>query len=475
MKIFISYAREDGREMALRLHHDLRNIGYDTWLDLSEIEAGASWSLDIEKAIESSDLALALLSTGSYVSQICRAEQLRALRKGKRVIPLLIQPDAEPPLHLEHLNFIDFSDNARYDEMFRDLLSDITSSQAFRLAERIQESARRSPLHKLAQHKVTRPYAADEKRDARAFRRYIADLREETWLGARYWWPYFLFYYADIQEVASTLKGGALLSYSLRQGRRKVKREKWDNTVRLQFRPRTPELFQSEGFRPVERQRSGLYCPIPVYLLFDMEAVVCLPDSRFSDGDVTEMNKTFKASSAFRDMPFDLIYHDSWMLSEEKEEVMRYRRAQVIVSDKLGLESLQYVWCRSQAEYETLHTLLPDEVWRKWRDKITVRTDYALFNRKWAYVDQAVLERGQARFRFNRCEYASDCGPFTARAEIESLDGKKHEWQQENFGTNTDLTLDLSDLNSPYDYSVRLYLDDDLAYAGRYSADNAPF
>ena len=68
MKIFISYAREDGREMALRLHHDLRNIGYDTWLDLSEIEAGASWSLDIEKAIESSDLALALLSTTAFSS-----------------------------------------------------------------------------------------------------------------------------------------------------------------------------------------------------------------------------------------------------------------------------------------------------------------------------------------------------------------------------------------------------------------------
>ena len=63
------------------------------------------WSQDIERAIERCEVVLALVSEGSYSSEICRAEQLRALRKGKRVIPLLAHAKAERPLHLEHLNY----------------------------------------------------------------------------------------------------------------------------------------------------------------------------------------------------------------------------------------------------------------------------------------------------------------------------------------------------------------------------------
>lgn len=466
VKIFISYARVDARDIAIRLRDDLRAVGYDTWLDLSEIEGGSSWSREIEEAIEHCDLGLALLSQGSYVSEICRAEQLRVIRKGKRIIPLLVQPDAEPPLHLEHLNYLDFTSEARYDEIFRDLLSDITAGRAFRVPLPRQESATNTPFSGSPKAQ-RRPYAADEKRDARAFRRYLSDLREESWLGARYWWPYFLFYFADMQDVAAALRHDELISPALKalRSRRKRKYERWDNTVRLYFRPRTPDLFLSEGLRPLEKQRPNQYLPVPVYLLFDLEAVICQGDTRFADGDASETKKTFKAAGGFRDMPFDLIYHDSWFSADEREEVMRHRRAQVIVPDKLGLESLQYIWCRSQAEYETLRDLLPEEVWRKWRDKVTTRTDYTLFNRKWLYVDQVTLQSGQAHLRFNRCDNSSDCGPFMLRLEVE-IEGRTITHQQDDFIANADLLLDLPPGD---DYRLRLYLNDDLAYAGRYT------
>ncbi|MBE2268204.1 MAG: toll/interleukin-1 receptor domain-containing protein, partial [Anaerolinea sp.] len=113
-RIFISYARRDARTLALRLQADLIGAGYDVWLDTSEIDGGASWSREIEDAIESCDCGLALLSHGAFESEICRAEQLRLLRKRKRVIPLLVQVDAERPLHLEALNYRNFSDDAQY-------------------------------------------------------------------------------------------------------------------------------------------------------------------------------------------------------------------------------------------------------------------------------------------------------------------------------------------------------------------------
>ena len=97
LHIFISYARKDGRDLALRLRGDLIERDYDVWLDTAEIEGGASWSNEIEAAIDRCDVALALLSTGSYHSEICRAEQLRSLRKGKRVIPLLVQATVNAP------------------------------------------------------------------------------------------------------------------------------------------------------------------------------------------------------------------------------------------------------------------------------------------------------------------------------------------------------------------------------------------
>jgi hypothetical protein len=123
--IFISYAHKDGRDLALRLKSDLEIHGYTVWLDAIEIKGGENWSVQIERAIDQAQITLALLSHGSYLSDICRAEQLRSLRKGKRVIPLLVQEGVERPLALEHLNYRDFTDKRVYGNIFQTLLDDL--------------------------------------------------------------------------------------------------------------------------------------------------------------------------------------------------------------------------------------------------------------------------------------------------------------------------------------------------------------
>src|SRR5262245_58711750 len=105
--IFISYAVFYSSKIAVRIYEDFQAAGHPVWLDLSEIPGGSSWSQKIESAIEECDVMVALMSPASYNSQWCRAEQLRATRKGKRLIPLLAMRDAEIPLHLEHLNYLD--------------------------------------------------------------------------------------------------------------------------------------------------------------------------------------------------------------------------------------------------------------------------------------------------------------------------------------------------------------------------------
>lgn len=125
LHIFISYARIDSRVLALKLQQDLTDQGYTVWLDTNEIGGGASWSLEIERAIDTSDYALALLSKGSFESEICRAEQMRALRKNKNIIPVMVHSGAERPLYLESLNYRDFSNNSSYPQNLQLLISDL--------------------------------------------------------------------------------------------------------------------------------------------------------------------------------------------------------------------------------------------------------------------------------------------------------------------------------------------------------------
>ena len=49
-RVFISYARKDGAALAQRLQKDLKEQGFDAWLDTQRIAGGATWTTEIEHA-----------------------------------------------------------------------------------------------------------------------------------------------------------------------------------------------------------------------------------------------------------------------------------------------------------------------------------------------------------------------------------------------------------------------------------------
>jgi len=139
--IFLSYAHRDGAELATRLAQDLPAAGFTTWLDRKRLAGGSSWTAEIENALDTCQLVLALISPGAYVSDICRAEQLRALRKSKLVIPLLATAGAEIPLHLESKQYRDFATSTQYAQELELLLSDIRQGQgAIVLKDRFRQT-----------------------------------------------------------------------------------------------------------------------------------------------------------------------------------------------------------------------------------------------------------------------------------------------------------------------------------------------
>lgn len=94
-RAFISYAHKDGARLTQRLECDLVKEDFDAWLDTQRIGGGVVWSAEIEREIDTRQVALAPESPGSYASEICRAEQLRALDKRNRIIPVLAVKDAK--------------------------------------------------------------------------------------------------------------------------------------------------------------------------------------------------------------------------------------------------------------------------------------------------------------------------------------------------------------------------------------------
>jgi WD40 repeat protein len=119
--VFISYSHKDGRNAARHLKRTLEREGVAVWTDTEGIEGGAIWSREIEAAINACDVVLGLLTVGSYQSEVCRAEQLRALRLGKCVIPVRVQPNTEIPLYFEPRNWRD------YPAHIPELLADISA------------------------------------------------------------------------------------------------------------------------------------------------------------------------------------------------------------------------------------------------------------------------------------------------------------------------------------------------------------
>jgi hypothetical protein len=328
-----------------------------------------------------------------------------------------------------------------------------------------------------------------EKPDSEHFQQHLQRLKQEEWLGpARHWWPDYLFHHTYVVKAASILNSGVLLSRFRVESTHpdlldtaspdiiEQTEDRWNDCVRFYFRPKTPTLYDVEGLRPIGRQPLHAHCPVPVYFLFDLRAIICRPDSLFSDGNLaltrTGRVNVYNSAAAFGQLPFRSIYHDTWFSPEERHEIICRRHAEVVVPGQIGLEHLKIVWCRSHAEFETLRYLLSEAAWETWQDKITARTDYSLFNRRWAYIESVALSSANIRVQFNPCPNRLDRGPFDVRLRVvEKPTGSTFEAHTPNFFFPEQPTIYDINTPKPLDHFAFYFL-----YANEYlEADDIPF
>ncbi|RZM75465.1 toll/interleukin-1 receptor domain-containing protein [Leptolyngbya iicbica] len=86
---FISYGRADSKAFAARLHQRLVAAGLTVWFDFEDIPLGVDYQKQIDDGIEKADNFLFLISPHSVNSPYCGLEVELALKRGKRIIPLL--------------------------------------------------------------------------------------------------------------------------------------------------------------------------------------------------------------------------------------------------------------------------------------------------------------------------------------------------------------------------------------------------
>ena len=342
--------------------------------------------------------------------------------------------------------------------------------------------------------------------EIRVIERHIESLRQAPWLGtARAWWPYFLFHCTDVRNVASILTSGELLSRVQATTAGKLATDiaspdiiertslRFQDYVRLYFRPRTPTQFRNEGFRPQGQLYSGAHCPVPVYFLFRAKEVLSRADSQFTAGNVAAMSPLMNDVHQLRLVPFADVYHDymlpySEVSDEARRDIVRSRNAEVLIPQRLGLESVQMILCRTQAEYETLLHLLPKDVKDRWSTIIGVDTGMNLFHSKWTFVEQVEMSDRELIFRFNPDTLTP--GPFRIEVNIEVPPNRYVEvldlspyarypriyaWRSDEFQADKELRLSLSELEYADEYSVTLQLDDQLSFAGRHDSADLPF
>ena len=295
-----------------------------------------------------------------------------------------------------------------------------------------------------------------------------------------------MFHFTDVRNAVSILKEGALFSRSEAQRRELmtvdnasadvigITDDTWKDYVRLYFRPQTPTQYRNEGMRPLGDIQLNAHCPVPVYFLFDAVAVLSRHDSRFTDGNLAVSPTVFQDVADLNRLHFRKIYHVGPFSQEQRSEIVFHRNAEVLVPTQMTLGALRYVVCRSQAEYETLMHLLPTSIARRWGQFIGFGNRFNLFYKYWVYVDSVEMEESRVVFHFNR--YPQHVGPFHAKAFLTDINGgKTFSWENESLSAKGPRVLALSTVGPLSDYSIRLSLDDNIAYANRFQEDPLPW
>lgn len=316
---------------------------------------------------------------------------------------------------------------------------------------------------------------------------WAADLTDhiEHWsssLGARSWWPRYVYHYTDVHNAASIIQHTAIFSRNLAQSKQLLSVDiaspsviqntasSYKDYVRLYFRPKTPTQYSNEGIRPLAQRKYGSHCPIPVFFMFDAFEILVMDETHFSSGNMAKASTLCdNTRDFFRSIPFDKVFHDGWYPQGDPDNIKYHRNAEVLVPNQLDLSHLKVIVCRSVAERETFLSLLTWEEAQIWKGKVRLK-EQALFERKWTYVENVTVVDKVLWFQMNPSSRVK--GPF--KVQFEYLEDGSSMPQHLQFEREAIKPIGVKVPGAFYG-TVTLRLDDCLAYQGKVVFEDIPF
>ncbi len=213
-------------------------------------------------------------------------------------------------------------------------------------------------------------------------------------------WPSRLFHHAPLENAVSILQQGFIRARNDPENNLPLDvagadiinlRDHAHNSVRFYFRPRTPTQFHVEGVRKVEDCRDfDVHAPILVMFVFKAKPILTAPGTRFSDENMQRGSAILGENNEFfQTIPFAKVYHEGGLCGDRS--IIAHRCAEVLSNSPLPLDgNLQWIYCRSEAERQTLLFNLGATA-DQWSDRIRVSDDIKVFHRLLSYVEHVHL------------------------------------------------------------------------------------
>ncbi|WP_176527033.1 DarT ssDNA thymidine ADP-ribosyltransferase family protein [Bacillus thuringiensis] len=219
----------------------------------------------------------------------------------------------------------------------------------------------------------------------------------------------YAYHFSNITNVANILKEGKLYC---RNSKKLEGKNVHDNAspevihctdeeikdyVRFYFRPKTPTQYHNEGIRSKTQINEHLHahCPVPVFLVFDIDQILNKPNAYFTHESLASHHhvEVYNSYTDLEAAPFSYIYHFDPISQEERDMVVKARHAEILVKNECDLSSLKYIYCRNQAEADTLKSLLPAKIRLQYNDIITVPTNkYHFFFNNYTQIDNVSFD-----------------------------------------------------------------------------------
>lgn len=241
-------------------------------------------------------------------------------------------------------------------------------------------------------------------------REFVKQFQEELLAkfpsGFQSWWPNFIFHYSDVNNIASILNTGILYSRAEAISKGLMTNDNANDAVisgtdeelkkyvRFYFGAKTPTQYRNEGIKPIPSITNNAHCPVPVFLLFDFVKLLSLPNIRFSNGNIAAAkSEIYDDIIDLEKLEFNYIYNRESLPSDPYSRHIVYcRHAEVLVRDELIIEEfLKYICVRSEAERETLLSLMDENARQLYGDRIKVFTKDGIFYKDRLYVNKVSL------------------------------------------------------------------------------------